>query len=256
MRKEGKREKKKFVKAVIGLSLTGVTILSAIIAIIADPIAVNARCSVFNSKEEMSLGESSICRERVKQLEQQKQDEENAKKETAKRAKDECSAKNYEWNSDKNRCNTEEEQSKYETEKKAKSECSAKNYDWNSSEKRCNTDSEQQAKNAEREAEKQRQEEANKTTTITGKDHDANDMAGKFNKIADACWDKLEKFWTGGVSILDSDDGYPITYSATIKNDGTIVEGSMTGYYQTKGGKLKPLSCSYKNGSVKISGVE
>lgn len=251
-----RKEKQHFMKAIVALSLTGATILGSIIAIIADPISVNARCASYNSVEEMKIGDSSLCKGRVQELEQQKKNEENAKNEAKQKAKDECSAKNYDWNSDKNRCNTEEEQKAKDEEEKARSECSAKNYDWNSSEKRCNTESEQQAKDAEREAAKKRQEEANKTTTIKGADHDENDMAGKFDKIMNACWDKLEAFWTGGVSILDSNDGYPITYSATVKGDGTIVEGYMLGHYRTRNGNIKELNCSYKNGSVTISGIK
>lgn len=250
------KERKQFVKSIIGISLTGATILGSLIAIIADPISVNIQCSSYNSVEEMKIGDSSKCKKRVAELEQQKQDEENAKKEAAQKAKDECAAKNHDWNSTNNRCNTEEEQAKLDAEKKAKSDCSAKNHDWNSSENRCYTDSEQQAKNAEREAEKKRQEEANKTTNVTGVDHDANDTAGKFTKITNACLDRVEVHYPGAYP-LDSYDGAPIYYSVTLKGDGTLVEGSMTGKIKTKyGNKILDYDCTYKNGSAKIRGFD
>lgn len=250
-----RKQKQHFVKALVNLILAGATILGAIIAIIADPIAVKAKCSAYNSVEEMKIGDSSVCKDRVKELEQQKKDEENAKAEALEKAKSECSAKNYDWNSSKNRCNTEDEQKAKDEETKAKSECSAKNYSWNSTEKRCYTDEEQAAANAKKAEEEAKRAEANKTTTITGKDHDDNDMAGKFSKLANACWDKLDTFWTDAV-ILDSDSGRPISYSVTVKNDGTLVEGEMTGYYRTKSGNIKPLYCTYDNGTVKIAGIE
>lgn len=257
-----KEKKNPAKKTIVALALAGVTVLGSLVAMIADPIAVKVRCSSYNSVEEMKIGDSSRCRERVDELKRQKQEEETAKAEAIEAEKQECSAKSYDWNSDAGRCNTESEQKEAEKKKaeeaaieKAKSECSAKKYDWNYDKKRCNTDSEQKAKEAEREAERKRQEEANRTTTITGKDHDSNDMAGKFDKIMNACWDELDAFWTAGVSILDSNDGYPISYSVTVKGDGTLVKGYMVGYYRTHGGKIKELNCVYENGSASVKGL-
>lgn len=253
---EAKKKNDNLIKPIIGLVLAGLIVLGCLISIIADPIAKNARCSAFNSEEEMSLDDHSVCRERIKEIEQQKQDEENAKKEAKQKAKDECSAKNYSWNSSNNRCNTDEEQEKEDAEKKAKSECSAKDYDWNSTEGRCNTDSEQQTANQKKAEEEAKRAEANKTTTYTGTDHDANDNAGRYTKLMNACLDRLDYHYKGTYP-LDSDDGYPITYSVTLKGDGTLVEGFMNGYHRTKNGqKILSYKCTYENGSAKIQGLD
>ena len=258
-----RKERKKYVKALIGLIMTGVVILSAIIAIIADPIAVNVRCGKFNSEDEMSLSEMSICKARREELKTKQEAEQKAKEEESQKKKDECSTKSYDWNYSENRCNNDDEQKAAnekkqaeEAEKKAKEECSVKNYDWNSTEKRCNNDSEQQAANQKKAEEQRKIEEANKTTTYTGKDHDENDNAGRYNKLIDACLDRLDYHFSGTYP-LDSDDGYPIYYSVTLKGDGTLVEGFMNGYHKTKmGNKILDYKCDYKNGSAKIRGLD
>ena len=253
---QAKKQGEKLIKPIIALGLAGVVALGCLIAVIADPIAVNLKCSAYNSVEEMKISDSSLCKDRVVELEKQKQDEENAKKEAIAKAKDECSAKNYSWNSSANRCNTEEEQRKENSEKEAKSSCSAKNYDWNSSEKRCNTDSEQQVANQKKAEEEAKRAEANKTTTYTGTDHDENDSAGRYAKITDACLDRLDHHYPGTLP-LGSYDGYTIYYSVTLKGDGTLVEGFMNGYHKTKNGqKILSYKCIYENGSAKIQGLD
>lgn len=253
---QAKKKGEKLIKPIIALSLAGVVALGCLIAVIADPIAVNSKCSAYNSVEEMKIGDSSLCKDRVAELEKQKQDEENARKEAAIKAKDECSAKSYSWNSSENRCNTDEEQKKEDTEKKAKSECSAKNYDWKYSENRCNTDSEQQVANQKKAEEEAKRAEANKTTTYTGTDHDENDSAGRYVKITNACLDRLDHHYPGTLP-LGSYDGYTIYYSVTLKGDGTLVEGFMNGYHRTKNGqKILSYKCIYENGLAKIQGLD
>lgn len=247
---------KEFIKSIIAVSIVGLLVLGSIIAMIADPIALNKRCSAFTSIDEMSLDETSICKNRISEIEAQAEAEKNAADEALAKAKDECKAKDYDWNSSERRCNSDEEQQKENAKKKAKEECKAKKYNWDYAKDRCNTDAEQQADNQKKAEEEAKRAEANKTTTYTGKDHDDNDKAGRYTKIMNACWDELEAFWPKGVAILDSDDGYPITYSVTLKGDGTLVEGSMIGTYRTGQGKIKDLNCIYKNGSAKVAGIE
>lgn len=108
----------------------------------------------------------------------------------------------------------------------------------------------------EKAEEARRAEEANRTTTITGQDHDANDNAGKFNAIMNACLDQVDS-WYPGAYPFDSDDGYPIYYSITVKTDGTLVEGSMQGKIKTKhGNKILDYDCTYKDGAAKIKGLD
>lgn len=153
-------------------------------------------------------------------------------------------------------CLSEEESEKSDKKEAARKECSDKGYNWNYGEERCNTDSEQQAAIQEKAEEDSRREEANKTTTIAGKDHDENDNAGKFDAIMSACLDRLENNFPGTYP-LDSDDGYPIYYSITVKGDGTLVKGSMTGYHRTRNGqKVLDYKCSYEDGSAKILGLD
>ncbi len=259
---KGYKEKKLSVNIIISSVMAGIAILGSVIGMIATPISINTTCSQYNDVNEVPSDQKWMCSGRIDELNAQKEAEQKAKAEAEQKAKDECSAKNYGWNYSANRCNNDDEQKAAEESKKAseaesqaKSECSAKGYDWNSNAKRCNDDAEQQALNQKRAEEKAKQEEANKTTTYTGTDHDANDSAGLYDKLMNACWDKLEDFWMPGVSILDSANGYPITYSVTLKGDGTLVEGTMMGAYRTKSGNIKDLYCTYKNGSVSIDGI-
>ena len=118
----------------------------------------------------------------------------------------------------------------------------------------------EEAKKAEEEAKKaedaRKAEEANKTTTITGQDHDENDNAGKFNTIMNACLDKVDS-WYPNAYPFDSDDGYPIYYSITVKADGTLVEGSMKGKIKTyHGNKILDYTCNYKDGVAKLKGLD
>lgn len=267
-----KQRKNNSIKAKTWFSVaaTGIVAFMSILALIINPIV---RSAVIAKEEERAAEElaelAEECRKSFANVESnwkcsQPEYENEDFYYTTNDLKKECSNKGRRWKDSEYACLSKTESDKIiaqekadEVENKLKSECSAKNYDWNYDAKRCNTDEEQKAKNAEKEAERKRQEEANKTTTITGKDHDANDMAGKFSKLADACWDKLDEFWTaGGTVILDSDSGYPISYSITVKGDGTLVNGTMTGSYRTKSGNIKPLYCTYDNGTVKIVGID
>lgn len=257
-------------KTWISLIATGIVIAMSVIALILNPVIRSAVIAEEEAKAAEELAElAEKCRKSFANVESNWQCSQSEYENedfyyTTDDLRKECSNKGRRWDDDEYTCLSQVESNKIIAQEKAaaeesklKSECSAKSYDWNYDAKRCNTAEEQKAKEAEREAERKRQEEANKTTTITGKDHDANDMAGKFSKLADACWDKLDEFWTaGGTVILDSDSGSPISYSVTIKGDGTLVKGTMTGNYRTKGGKVKPLYCTYDNGTVKITGID
>lgn len=121
--------------------------------------------------------------------------------------KKECANKGKMWKDNKSVCLSQEEYDKIvtgekaaEEERKLKSECSAKNYDWNYDAKRCNTDTEQKTKNAEKEAEQKHQEEANKTSSQAASASTNNTPAPaatpstnnsnqpSIDTIADACW--------------------------------------------------------------------
>lgn len=256
-------------KTWFSVATTGIVVVMSVLALIINPIARSAVIAKEEAKAAKELAElAEECKKSLANVEnnwkcsQPKYENEDFYY-TTNDLKKKCESKGRRWKDSESICLPKAESDKIiaqekaeEAENKLKSECSAKNYDWNYDAKRCNTDTEQKAKNAEREAERKRQEEANKTTTITGKDHDANDMAGKFNKLTDACLDRLDKHFPNTYP-LDSGDGYPISYTATIKGDGTIVSGSMTGYHKTYyGNKILSYSCKYENGSAKILGQD
>lgn len=93
-------------------------------------------------------------------------------------------------------------------------------------------------------------------TTLTGKDHDENDQAGKYTALMNKCLDRLNHHFENTYP-LDSDDGYPISYSVTLDSNGTLVEGTMAGHHKTKTTqKILEYKCVYKNGSAKIQGLD
>lgn len=266
-----KQRKNNSIKAKTWFSVaaTGIVAFMSILALIINPIVRNAVIAKEEERAAEELAElAEECRKSFANVESnwkcsQPEYEDKDFYYTTNDLKKECSNKGRRWKESEYTCLSKTESDKIiaqekaeEAENKLKSECSAKNYDWNYDAKRCNTDTEQKAKNAEKEAEKKRQEEANKTTTITGKDHDANDSAGKYTKLMNACLDRLDVHFPNTYP-LDSDDGYPIYYTITLKGDGTLVSGSMKGYHKTYfGNKILPYSCKYENGSAKIEGQD
>ena len=159
--------KKKTQKTIIFTAISAFLVLGSIIAIIADPIVVNNKCSKFTTLEEYNkapLSETIECWGKKDELEAkekaEKEEQRKSKKNETEQKKKECSAKGLDWNESEDRCNTDEEQKVSNLRK----ECSAKNYQFNYDEKRCYTDEEQKAYlNKKAEEERKRQEEQRKT---------------------------------------------------------------------------------------------
>lgn len=191
------------------------------------------RCNSYVNIEEVPASDYSACKEQVARLQEKAETVETEEKEK-------CSAKNYEWNEKEHHCNTDDEQEE-STKKKAEEE--TKKAEAEAKKK------EEEVKRAEAEAKKR--EEESKYVTYTGTDHDANDYAGRYDKLLDACWNKLDSK-SSTLYELDSNDGYPITYSVTLSSDGSLVSGSMEGYYMTVHNKVMKYRCTYSNGIASL----
>ena len=173
------------------------------------------------------------------------------------RKKTECEAAEGKWNGYS--CKSKEE---LEAEAKAKAEKEAEEMKKKeeaakaAEEKKKQEEAARAAEEKKKQEEARKAEEANKTTIIAGQDHDANDNARKFDTLMNVCLDQVDS-WYPGAYPLDSDDGYPIYYSVTVKADGTLVEGSMKGKIKTKyGNKILDYTCNYKDGVAKIRGLD
>ncbi len=145
--------------------------------------------------------------------------------------------------------------------------CKEKGGIWNNS--KCKTKEEIEAE------EKAKQEEATKKaeaedvkkdetkrdesslTTITGRDHDDNDYAGKYDVVMNACLDQLEYHYGSGTYPYDSGDGYPISYKVVFDGD-VLVYGEMSGYFDNIHGDTiaKQYTCKYENGVAKLAGID
>ena len=205
-------------------------------------ISSAVRCGSYNKLEDIPTYEHSLCKEKVAELQAEKTSKEE-------KAKEECPAKGYKWNTINGRCNTDAEQeeaNKKKAEEEVKEEAKRQ---------------EAEAKKAEEEARKR--EEESKYVTYTGTDGDANDYAGKYDALWNVCWDILEeKVGSPFMSVLDTRDGpYPVNISMTVSGDGSLVRGSMKGYFlyarRSVFGKFKEYAvyyfdCNYSNGTTSL----
>lgn len=137
--------------------------------------------------------------------------------------------------------------------------CKEKGDIWSNS--KCKTkeeiETEEKAKQEESAKKEEAKQEASSLTTITGRDHDENDYAGKYDVVMNACLDQLEYHYGSGAYPYDSGDGYPISYKVVFDGD-TLVSGEMSGYWDNIHGDTVPkqYTCKYENGVAKLAGID
>lgn len=75
-----------FTKSMYCVMLAGMIAIIAVISSIADPIAVNVRCSSFDSVDGMGLGDLGLCKSRIEELEKE-QDKKNTEEKASREQK-------------------------------------------------------------------------------------------------------------------------------------------------------------------------